>query len=607
VHAKMMKNSTRILSAALIALLAGGMVFAFIPAQAAMVYEEGGELKVGIPNAANAPMMTIKPLVTVGNNPISVGARDIIYSLAYQSLASALPNGTYVPLLATSWTISSDGLVYTLKLRDAKWSDGVQFNASDVLFTFQVYNSSVRLDEFAICPYVSQVEILNATAIRYTLKQAFSQWLDYLLTYEWIVPKHEFLTPAGQTGSDGYNISYTIGTGPFQIVNFKPGDNNIHLVRNQYYWGGTPHIQNITAILLNPDANIPGLLQTKQLDLVQLTGGTMVPAIISQPNCTVDIYASQAFEGDQEVGAGVVLFNCLRAPYTDARVRKAIALSIDTKAVVDYALGGYGAVASPGGLPADLTKWVPSDLAPWARDITQARLLLQQAGFVMAADGFYTFANGTQWRPVMTLRARGPSTVIAAIIDQNLKEVGINVQTQVLASGTVVNSWYYGTYEFSILPTNRPTFPDFILNIFRDNPGEVSPIGVYPASDYHGWCRWASAEETDALANAREATTYAAQYQAFADAQRVVADEVPYFTLYYQQTLWARRTDTFEGYETPVSQGFMLPMAGLVMALHLPSHEVAVTPPQDNTVLYVGGAAVIVVVAAALYFLTRKK
>jgi len=310
--------------------------------------------------------------------------------------------------------------------------------------------------------------------------------------------------------------------------------------------------------------------------------------------------------GDQEVGAGLVLFNCLRPPYDDVRVRKAIALSIDTKSVVDYALGGYGAVASPGGLPADLTRWVPSDLAPWKRNVAQARQLLEQAGFIKGADGFYTFANGTQWRPVMTLRARGPSAVIAAIIDQNLKEVGINVQTQVLASGTVVNSWYYGTYEFSILTTNRPAFPDFILNIFRDNPGQVSPIGVYPASDYHGWCRWASAEQTGALAKAREATTYEEQYQWYAVAQRVVADEVPYFTLYYQQTLWARRTDTFEGYDEPVRQGFMFPMAGLVCNIHLPSHEVA-PPPQDNTLLYVGGGAVIVVAVAALYLLTRKK
>jgi ABC-type transport system substrate-binding protein len=602
----MPKNSTRLLSIAAIALLAGGLMFALIPARGALVYEEGGELKVGVPNAANAPLMTVKLLVTVGNNPISVGARDIIYDLAFQSLAAALPNGTYVPLLATGWTISPDGLVYTFKLRDAKWSDGVQFNATDVLFTFQVYNSSVRLDEFAICPYVSRVEILNATGIRFTLKQPFSQWLDYFLTYVWIVPKHEFLTPQAQTGSEGYNKSYTIGTGPFQVVDFKPGDTSIHLVRNEYYWGGKPHLERITIVLLNPDANIPGLLQTKQLDLVQLTGGTMVPAIISQANCTVDIYPSQQFVGDQEVGAGLVLFNCLRPPYDDVRVRKAIALSIDTKSVVDYALGGYGAVASPGGLPADLTRWVPSDLAPWKRNVAQARQLLEQAGFIKGADGFYTFANGTQWRPVMTLRARGPSAVIAAIIDQNLKEVGINVQTQVLASGTVVNSWYYGTYEFSILTTNRPAFPDFILNIFRDNPGQVSPIGVYPASDYHGWCRWASAEQTEALAKAREATTYEEQYQWYAVAQRVVADEVPYFTLYYQQTLWARRTDTFEGYDEPVRQGFMFPMAGLVCNIHLPSHEVA-PPPQDNTLLYVGGGVVIVVAVAALYLLTRKK
>lgn len=602
----MLKNSTRALSAAIAILLAGGMLFSLVPTQGAMVYQEGGELKVGIPNAANAPLMTVKPLVTVGNNPISVGARDIIYTLAYEPLAGTLPNGTFVPLLAENWVASPDGLVYTFKLRNAKWSDGVQFNATDVLYTFQVYNSSVRLDEFAICPYVSSVQILNATGIRFTLNEPFSQWLYYFLTYVWVVPQHEFKTVAAQTGLDQYNISHTIGTGPFQVVNFKPGDTNIHMVRNQYYWGGVPHLQNMTIVLLNPDANIPGLLATKQLDLVQLTDATQIPAIISQANCTVDIYPSQAFEGDQEVGAGLMLFNCLRAPYNDVRVRKAIALGTDTKAVVDYALGGYGAVASPGGLPADLTEWVPSDLAPWARDVTQAQQLLQQAGFVKDANGFYAFTNGTEWKPVLTLRARGPSTVIAAIVSQNLKEVGINVQTQVLASGTMVNDWYYGNYEFSILTTNRPTFPDFILNIFRDSPGEVAPIGTYPASDYHGWCRWASAEQTDALAQARRATTYAAQHQAFATAQRVVANEVPYFTLYYQQTMWARRTDTFQGYEPAVSEGFMLPMAGLATAIHLPSHE-AVAPAQDYTMLYVGGAIVIIVVVVALYFFTRKK
>jgi len=594
--------------AALIVILTGSLLFTFLPTQGAKVYEEGGELKVGLPNAANSPLMTIKLLVTVGNNPISVETRDTIYSLAFQSLATTLPNGTYVPLLATNWTISPDGLIYTLKLREnVLWSDGVPFNATDVLFTFQVYNSSKRLDEFAITPYVARVDILNATGIRFTLNEPFSQWLDYFLTYVWIVPKHEFLTPAAQTGDQGYNKSFTIGTGPFQIVNFRPGDSSIHLVRNERYWGGVPHLKNITIVLLNPDANIPALLGTKQLDLVRVASGTMVPAIISQPNCTLDIYPSQSFVGDQEVGAGLVIFNCLRPPYDKVEVRKAIALAIDTKAVVDYALGGYGAVASPGGLPADLKKWVPSDLGPWKRNITQAKALLVQAGFRLGADGFFQFANGTQWRPVLSLRARGPSTVIAAIIDQNLKEAGINVQTQVLASGTVVNSWYYGTYEFSVLPTNRPAFPDFIMNIFRDNPGNVTPIGTYCYSDYHGWCRWASAEQTEALTNARKATTYEDMFTYFAQAQRVVADEVPFFTLYYQQALWAHRTDTFEGYDVPVSQGFMLPMAGLATAIHLPSHEVAPPPAQDNTMLYVGGAVVIVIVIAALYFFTRKK
>jgi len=607
-------SRTLAIAIAIFALTSMLVLWPYLPTKAEKVFDEGGELKVGLPNAANAPLMTIKLYVAGVTNPISVEARDIIYDLAFQSLAATLPNGTRVPLLATQWTISPDGRVYTIKLREnVKWSDGVAFNASDVLFTWDVYRSQVQFDEFGISPYVEKAEMVNATAVRFTLKEPFSSWLEYFLTYMWILPKHEFKTVAAQTGTEGINKSFTIGTGPFQIVNFKPGDMVVHLVRNTNYWGPKPHLQNITIILLNPDANIPGLLQTKQVDLVRLPSGTMVPAILSQENMTIDIYPSQQFVGDQEVGAALVLFNCLRPPYDNKLVRKAISLAIDTQAIVDYALGGYGAVASPGGFPADLKTWVPSDLGPWKRNVTEAKRLLEKAGFVKGADGFYQFPNGTAWKPVATTRARGASTVILAIIDQNLKEAGINVQSQVLASASMTNAWYTGTYEFSVLITNRPTFPDFIINIFRVDPGQIAPVGVHSGNTpgyqgYHDWCRWASAAQTKAIGDARRASTYQDQFRYYGEAQRIVADELPYFTLYYTQSLWSRRTDTFEGYDVYASKGFMFPMAALVTSIHLPSYEAKPPPPPpDNTMLYVAGAVVIIVVLAALYFLTQRK
>jgi len=120
-------NIRAIIPIVMIVLLSFVLLLSYMPIKAVKIFDEGGELKIGLPNAANDPLITIELCAAAVTNHTSVEANDIIYDLAFQSLAATLPNGMHVALLAIQWIVSPDGDFCIIKLREnVKWSDRVR-------------------------------------------------------------------------------------------------------------------------------------------------------------------------------------------------------------------------------------------------------------------------------------------------------------------------------------------------------------------------------------------------------------------------------------------------------------------------------------------------
>ena len=142
------------------------------------------------------------------------------------------------PCLAEKWKVSKDNKTVTYYLRrGVKFHDGVEFTASDVLFTYQVYTDpTVNTPEGAQYQDIKNVEIMGPYEVKVTYKRPFAL---ALALFDTILPKH-LLEDKDINTSDF--ARHPVGTGPYKFVEWKT-DQKIVLAANPDYWEGAPHIR----------------------------------------------------------------------------------------------------------------------------------------------------------------------------------------------------------------------------------------------------------------------------------------------------------------------------------------------------------------------------
>ena len=524
--------------------------------------------------------------------------------LVHQSFAEFGPDGNLIPRVIESWSISEDGLSYTFKIRDnATWSDGTDVTTADANFTYQVLKTFPDIDQWGIAPTIDYIEKLDDKRFTIHLKQRFSPFLYYWLVLS-PVPYHYWKTIENFNSTEATKKTESIGTGPFKIVDFSPGATVIRLVPNEHYWGKQPYVSQITITLLSPDANIPALMAAGEFDLIEVPSASQVASLLNIPNVDVTLSSTKSYSGWQMARWAGVLINCLKYPLSEVNFRKALAYGIDRDQIVKLTASGYGTVASYGFLPSDYTEWLAPDLPTYPRNVTKAKELIEGLGFVLNEEGFYGYPNGTSL--TIEIQARGGiETLIATVIAQQLKAVGLTVTVNTLSSSVYVNNYNYGFYDMGIILTNHPLSMDFILNKFYYPT--VAPIGE--KIFYRGWTRWANERYDELMRLSRNSTSEADLHKYYNEAQAILAENLPFLSLYYAKHIWAHRTDTLEGWDM-LYEGYTWPMNEVVLNVHLPAVEEAPPPPPPPPPpigLYAAlGIAIVVAVVAVIYALQKR-
>jgi len=565
--------------------------------QGQVTIPEGGDLRVGL--VATGPVMYLEGRGVTAAGPIIL--LENLLRLAHETGARQAPNGTLIPLIISSWSVSADGLEYTFTIRNnARWSDGTDVTTDDITFTYDVIQAVPEIDEWGIRPYIDRIEVVDSKHFKVHLKEPFSPFLVYWLALT-PMPKHFWKTVDLFLAPNSTRFTETIGTGPFKIVGFTPGDTVVRLVPNQYYWGPKPHISSITVTLLSPDANIPALMAAGEFDIVEVPSPAQVPSLVGLTNVTIKTFSTHPYGAWQMSRWGGILVNNLKYPLSEEALRQAIAYGLDRKQVVDLAASGYGTVASYGFLPSDFGEWLAPGLPTYQRNVTRAKALISSLGFVLGTDGFWRYANGT--RLTLEIMARpGGETLIATVVAQQLKDIGLEVVVRSLSSAVYVNNYGYGYYDMGVILTNHPLSMDFVLNKFYYP--QLTPIGqtIY----YRGWTRWASARYGELMTSSRQASDPAQLHSIYDEAQGIIAEELPFVSLYYARHIWAHRTDTFEGWE-PMEKGFNWPMSELLLSLHLPAVPAPAPEPGLPIWVYgVVGLSMLIAAAAVIYAVRRR-
>lgn len=504
--------------------------FAFILALAVLLYptistaassdqpKPGGTLTMGI----NKDLTMMNAMVRTQSTDRSI--RDLMYD----SLLGIDLKGNIQPYLAEAWEISADGKVYTFRLRKGvKFHDGREMTSEDIKFcidyTMNPKNAATGLSRLSD---VTKVELPDKYTVRIHIKEASPVFLAYLTDIQSfpVIPK----------GSLEEGIAkperYPIGTGPFRFVEWKPNQ-RIVFERFADYWGHKPFVDRV---ILRDIANSTArfiALRSGDLDIIERTPYEWVKEV-----------TAKKIEGIRVVTAGNaggrrLRLNAADPPFNNKKLRLAVAHAINKEQILKAAYFGFGEVTDqkyPKG-----HVWYFDDISGPAYDLQKARLLLKESGY--KGDVI----------PI-TVRQGEDQETEAAVLQAQLKEIGMNVKIDLVDFGTYVTRQRAGEYAF--LFGGNSLDPDPALAYVQDlvcgNPRKRS-VNV------EGYCD----KEMDALLRKAASEPNPKQRRLlFKQVVQKVVEDVPFIPIGYAPRFFTLR-DYVKGFTTN-SEGEFRPWGG---------------------------------------------
>jgi peptide/nickel transport system substrate-binding protein len=358
----------------------------------------------------------------------------------YENLVTINDEGEIIPQLAEKFE-KLDDLTYQFTLKQGvKFQNGEELKASDVKFTFE---RALSPDAGAIKHIVGDIdpegiEVVDDYTIKIKLLNPSSAFLASLTHVGGgCILNEKAVTEAG----DDYGMN-PVGTGPFKFVSWTKGD-NIVLERNEDYYGDKPAYKNLVIRAIPEATNRTIELESGAVDIAYSITTNDVSRIEDNPDLKLEriLDNSTTYLG----------FNCEKAPFNDEKVRQAITCALDTVSIVESVFRGEGGPAI--GPIAPNVKYFDPDLGEPEYDVEKAKALLAEAGY---PDGFQAtiWTNDKQERIDM-----------ATIIQNQLKEIGIQVEIQVLEWGTYLEGLKQKEHDMFIVGWSCQT-PDPDMAIY---------------------------------------------------------------------------------------------------------------------------------------------
>jgi len=262
----------------------------------------------------------VNPLLAVSD-----ADRDLA-SLTYAGLMGIGTNGSLVPVLAESYTVSDDGKTYTFKLRpNAKWSDGVAITADDVVFTVhKAEDTALKSPELANWSGVAVVAP-DARTVEFTLSKPYAPFLEN--TTLGILPAHIWRSLSDEDFPFSTLATEPVGAGPFVVSGVVRGSDGIikeyDLVANNRYVLGRPYLDGMRFVFYS---------QMDDLHAALINGTVQSAYAIPSDGALRAPYASVF---------GVFFNPSQNAVFARTEVRKALSLAIDRTYITQHVLGGY--------------------------------------------------------------------------------------------------------------------------------------------------------------------------------------------------------------------------------------------------------------------------
>jgi peptide/nickel transport system substrate-binding protein len=435
------------------------------------------------------------------------------------------------PWLATKFEWNSDNTQLTFTLQDGvKWSDGQDFTAADVAYTYKLLQTVPGLTSpssataaFGDSGYLKSVEAsADNKSVVFSFSRVYTPAL-YDLSQQPIVPEHIWKDVKDPVTFTNEN---PVGTGPFtNITKFEA--QNWQLEKNDNYWqAGKPMIQGF---------KFPSYPGNDQANLATINGendwaGNFIPDI---DNTYVKKDPDHNHYWFPATGATVHLYaNTTVKPFDDVNVRKAISMAIDREQAIKIAVYDYTHPGDATGLSDAAAAWKDQsvvDAGTWVkRDVDAANKLLDDAGYTKNGGTRQT-KDGTPFKFELNVVTGWSDWVsVCQIMAQNLKEIGFDVSVKSYEVSAWQDKVQKGDFTLSIGWSSQGATP---FNFYR---GVMSKETFHPIGETstENWQRFSSQEAEDLLAKFAQTSDLTEQKSIVAQLQKIYSDNAPGIPLY---------------------------------------------------------------------------
>ena len=447
---------------------------------------------------------------TILNPHLAQGTKDYDAArVTYEPLAAFGPDERLVPFLAAeiptraNGGVGTDAKSVTWKLkRDVKWSDGRPFTAADVAFTFRyVTDKDTASVSQGVYRDVANVEALDDHTVRVTFKESTPAWyVPFVGSFGYILPEHIFREGLGAAAKTFPGNLKPVGTGPYRVVEFKPGDLVTYDINP--FWrapdgpffdqvlmkGGGDAVSAARAVLQTGDYQVAWNLQIEPAILNQLQKGGK-GKLVQVPNGGIERILIQFADPYKEVD-GERAAKSTRHPFqTERKVREAYTYLCDRKTIAEQ-LYGQGGEATANILTNP--KVYASPNTGWTFDIGRAEQLLEEAGY--KKSGQYRAKDGVQLSVLFQTSTNSVRQKHQQIVKDALEKAGIKTELKTVDAGvyfgsdagnTDNTSHFYADLE---MYTNSNDSPDPWTYFQGWTTAEIAQKeNSWNGSNYHRW------------------------------------------------------------------------------------------------------------------------
>lgn len=431
----------------------------------------------------------------------------LVWNAFWEYLVQPSNDGSsIVPMLASSWTVSSDGKTYTFTLRPGvKFSNGMPLTTADVIYSLRNAITQSGSQIGFLSKKVSSITAPNASTIVIKLRAPWAYMLDDLSGF------NAAILPAELIKKEGYKafLQHPIGTGPFEVASVSPGS-SITMVRNPHYWNpGQPHLSTIKFNVINSDVARATAVQGGTAQVAMSPPGNQVSSLQSNPSLHVYKFPGSEVE--------TLLLNVKKPPLNNQDFREAISLAMDRAAIVRSGLFGFGQPASTFLVGPPALTLQNTSLNLYSFNLTRAAQLIKASGVKTPVTLPLTVSGGS------------PQQAIATIAQADLAKIGVQVKVNQTDYGTAASDM--SAERFTMITNN---WDDYIGDASEQPLFWIDP--AYCCAAY--FTNYSNPAQIQLVHQAVAAPTVAAAKPLFDEVQRSVATTAHAIPLYYPTFLY---------------------------------------------------------------------